>query len=66
MLMPSIFGENLFDDFMEGFPFGNYKTTSSFNSLMKTDIRDMDQSYELDIDMPGFRKEDIKAELKNG
>ena len=66
MLMPSIFGENLFDDFMEGFPFGNYKTTSAFNSLMKTDIRDMDQSYELDIDMPGFRKEDIKAELKNG
>ena len=66
MLMPSIFGENLFDNFMEGFPFGSYKTTSSFNSLMKTDIRDMDQSYELDIDMPGFRKEDIKAELKNG
>lgn len=66
MLMPSIFGENLFDDFMDGFPFGNYKNTSSFNSLMKTDIRDMEQSYELDIDMPGFRKEDIKAELKNG
>lgn len=66
MLMPSIFGENLFDDFMDGFPFGNYKNPSSFNSLMKTDIRDMEQSYELDIDMPGFRKEDIKAELKNG
>lgn len=66
MLMPSIFGENLFDDFMDGFPFGSYKNPSSFNSLMKTDIRDMEQSYELDIDMPGFRKEDIKAELKNG
>lgn len=66
MLMPSIFGENLFDNFMEGFPFGSYRTPSSFNSLMKTDIRDMDQSYELDIDMPGFKKEDIKAELKNG
>ena len=66
MLMPSIFGESLFDDFMEGFPFGSYRNTSSFGNLMKTDIRDMDQSYELDIDMPGFKKEDIQAELKNG
>lgn len=66
MLMPSIFGENLFDDFMDGFPFGNYRNASSFGSFMKTDIRDTDQGYELDIDMPGFKKEDIRAELKNG
>ena len=61
MLMPSIFGENLFDDFMD-FPFGGMKT----NTMMKTDIRDMENSYELDIDMPGFKKEDIKAQLKDG
>ncbi|MBS6954112.1 MAG: Hsp20/alpha crystallin family protein [Enterocloster asparagiformis] len=61
MLMPSIFGENLFDDFMD-FPFGGKK----FNTMMKTDIRDTDGSYELDIDMPGFKKEDIKAQLKDG
>ena len=66
MLMPSIFGENLCDVFMDGFPFGNYRNASSFGSLMKTDIRDTDQGYELDIDMPGFKKEDIRAELKNG
>ncbi len=66
MLMPSIFGESLFDDFMEGFPFGSYRNTSSFGNLMKTDIRDTDHSYELDIDMPGFKKDDIKAELKDG
>ena len=48
------------------FPFGNYRNASSFGSLMKTDIRDTDQGYELDIDMPGFKKEDIRAELKNG
>ena len=59
--MPSIFGENLFDDFMD-FPFGGKK----FNTMMKTDIRDTDGSYELDIDMPGFKKEDIKAQLKDG
>ena len=61
MLMPSIFGENLFDDFMD-FPFGGKK----INTMMKTDIQDTDSSYELDIDMPGFKKEDIKAQLKDG
>ena len=61
MLMTSIFGENLFDDFMD-FPFGGKK----INTMMKTDIRDTDSSYELDIDMPGFKKEDIKAQLKDG
>lgn len=61
MLLPSIFGERLFDDFMD-FPFSGMNT----NSMMKTDIRDTDGSYELDIDMPGFKKEDIRAELKDG
>lgn len=61
MLMPSIFGENLFDDWMR-FPFGEFNT----NSLMKTDVRETDGSFELDIDMPGFRKEDLTAELKDG
>ena len=59
--MPSIFGENLFDDLMD-FPFGGKK----INTMMKTDIRDTDSTYELDIDMPGFKKEDIKAQLKDG
>ena len=54
MLMPSIFGEDLFDDWMR-FPFGSYNESS----LMKTDIRDNDGHYELDVDMPGFSKEDI-------
>lgn len=57
----SIFGENLFDEWMS-FPFRNFNT----NSLMKTDIRETDGSFELDIDMPGFNKEDLKAELKEG
>ena len=51
----------MFDDFMD-FPFGGKK----INTMMKTDIRDTDSTYELDIDMPGFKKEDIKAQLKDG
>ena len=70
MLMPSIFGENLFDDDWMDFPFDrdfwgrtNNKTTKN---LMKTDIREHDAGYELDIDLPGFRKDEIKVELENG
>lgn len=62
MLLPSIFGEDLFDDWMMDFPFRGSRSTS----LMKTDVKETDNSYELDMDMPGFDKGDIKAELKNG
>lgn len=65
MLMPSIFGENLFDDFFRN-PFEDYGFTSSSRDLMKTDIKDIDHSYEITMNLPGVKKEDVKAELKNG
>ena len=69
MLMPSIFGENLFDDFFGDFvrPVRNtvrYSTPAA--SAMKTDVKENKTSYELDIDLPGSKKEDIQAELKDG
>ncbi len=66
MLIPSIFGERLFDDWMDGFPFNDRVPEVRMNQLMKTDIREHEGGYELDIDMPGFKKEDLKAELKDG
>ena len=67
MLMPSIFGEDLFDDCMR-FPVEretrNY--TNRTADLMKTDIKDKDGNYELSIDLPGFNKEDMKIQLKEG
>ena len=63
MLMPSIFGENLFDDFFN-FPFGYYTTSTS--DLMKTDIKDADDHYEITMNLPGIKKENVKAELKDG
>ena len=72
MLMPSIFGENLFDDWMdftferEFFGRKNPLYGKNGKNLMKTDVRELDDSYELDIDLPGFKKEEVSAELKNG
>ena len=72
MLVPSIFGENLFDDFMD-FPFNddfwgrkNPLYGKNAKRMMKTDIRETDGSYELDVDLPGFKKDEIKASLENG
>ena len=64
MLMPSIFGENLFDDFMDDFMMN--RGARSVQNVMKTDIKEIDDSYELKIEMPGYRKEDVKAQLKDG
>ena len=66
MLMPSIFGESLLDDFW-GFPFSGYDRTGFENGgYMNTDIKETDTGYELTMNMPGAKKEDVKAELKDG
>ena len=69
MLMPSIFGENLFnDDWLDfGFPevdkalYGKHASHE-----MKTDVKETDSGYEVDIDLPGFKKDEINVQLDNG
>ena len=71
MLMPSIFNTNLFDDFFD-FPF--YDDTKAEKklyghhaaNLMKTDIQEHDDGYTLEMDLPGFKKDEIKVSLDNG
>lgn len=72
MLMPSIFGENLFDEMMD-FPwereFNNKKSPvfgKNEKNWMKTDVKELSDHYEVDIDLPGFKKEEITVELENG
>mgnify|MGYP003448256854 CR=1 FL=1 len=81
MLTPSIFGESLFDDWMDDFPFGkdfekefeksmfpakNPLYGKHAKNLMKTDVRETDDSYEVDIDLPGFKKDEVNAQLHDG
>ena len=72
-MLPSIFGENLFDDFFSD-DFMNFPAWSGRSplygkhakNLMKTDVRETDSSYELDMDLPGFKKDEISVDLKDG
>lgn len=65
MLMPSIFRENLLDDFF-GSSFRGFGYDSSMNEMMKTDVKDTGNGYEMTMSLPGVRKEDVQAELKDG
>lgn len=70
-MLPSIFGENLFDDFFTD-PFGMMPRGNDplygkhARNMMKTDVRELDNTYELDMDLPGFKKDEITVDLKNG
>ena len=72
-MLPDFFGENLFDDFFSE-PFEHMLVPAKRDplygkhakNLMKTDVRETDSSYELDVDLPGFKKDEISMELKDG
>ena len=72
-MMPSIFGENLFDDFFDD-DFAMFHEHGGRDplygkhakNLMKTDVRETEDSYELDIDLPGFKKDEIDLDLNDG
>ena len=73
MLMPSLFAENLFDEFFDDFPmpreFRNVdRRLYGKNAAreMKTDVHEHEDHYEVDIDLPGFKKEEITLSLENG
>ena len=73
MLVPSIFNDSFFD----GFPFfdnsrrsappkGGVPRISRMANVMKTDVKETEDGYEVMIDLPGYKKEDIEVELKDG
>ena len=73
MMMPKLFGENLFDDDWMDFPFEreffgkkNPLYGKNAKNMMKTDIRETNDDYEIDVDLPGFKKDEINATLEDG
>ena len=72
MMMPSIFRENLFDDLMESFAFPTFPDVDralygkNAKKLMKTDVKETQDGYVVDIDLPGFKKEESQMQLENG
>ena len=65
MLMPSIFADDFVDDFF-GTPERYYVRANSASRMMQTDVKETDSAYELSMDLPGVKKEDVKCELKDG
>ena len=72
-MLPSIFGENMFDEMfdrafdMDGMFGGKNPLYGKYaKNLMKTDVRETDGTYELDVDLPGFQKDEIQVELEDG
>ncbi len=72
MMMPSIFHENLFDELFrlpnvdDFFGKGNLLSGNGTAGMMKTDVKEKDNGYEVAIDLPGFKKEEINAKLEDG
>ena len=73
MMMPSIFGENLFDDDWMNFPFDqdfwgkkNPLYGKHVKNMMKTDVKETEKGYEVAVDLPGFKKDEVHAALENG
>lgn len=71
-MLPSIFGENMFDDFFDGsfdksfFGGRDPLYGKHARNMMKTDIREKDDSYELIVDLPGFKKDEVTVDLQDG
>ena len=69
MLMPSIFGESLFNDDWMNWSFPDVDKAlygKNAQHVMKTDVKETEKGYEVDIDLPGFKKDEISAQLDNG
>ena len=72
-MLPSIFGENLFDDMfddafslMPSFGTRDPLYGKHAKNLMKTDVRETDTGYEIDVDLPGFKKDEVQVQVNNG
>ena len=64
MLMPSLFTNSFMDDFFDAPSFGVYKYDAPAQNLMSTDVFEKEDGYEIDMNLPGFKKEEKNKEGK--
>ena len=70
-MLPAIFGENLFDEMFDDMMHPMHSMEKALygkhaRAIMKTDVRETDNSYEVDIDLPGFKKDEVNVQLEDG
>ena len=68
-MLPSIFSENLFDDFFNSamFPKAEHELYGKHaKNLMNTDVREVENGYEIDMNLPGFKKDEVEIQLQDG
>ena len=66
MLMPSLFTNSFMDDFFDAPSFGVYKYDAPAQNLMSTDVFEKEDGYEIDMNLPGFKKDEIQMKLEDG
>ncbi len=70
-MFPALMNDTMFSDLFDDPFFAGWRNTANgdqvmANNMMTTDVRETAKGYDVDIDMPGFKKEDINLELQNG
>lgn len=65
-MLPSVFGENLFDEFMNSAFDQGFFRNAARHDMMKTDVKESDDGYQLAVDLPGFSKDEVTVKLENG
>jgi HSP20 family protein len=70
MMVPALWNDNLFDVFDDVFNDNFYRHNPLYGrreqNVMKTDVRETPNSYEVDVDLPGFKKDEVNVQLENG
>lgn len=66
MLIPRLWSDSFFDDWMGDFPTASNYFGKQDAEMMKTDVKDTGDGYDVEIDLPGYKKEDVNAQLKDG
>ena len=66
MLLPDVFGDKFFSDFLDDPWSKRFFAPAAQNQQMGTDVKETETGYELQIELPGYKKEDVNADLKDG